>query len=171
VLSLSITHTPPTHLHRPHVNLWLVAVVVLAAVLVGLGTWVLVDRYAGGSGATQDAATLIDGSNAAISNADAAALASFYAPNAVITRDDGGVTAGAEAIRGLVPMTQSLDYKVWRVAPVSVEGDFATTFLQYTSTMGEGTEPAVYQLREGKILRMWFFKLGDTPPFDNAVMP
>ena len=166
-----MTHTPPTHLHRLHVNLWLVAVVVLAATLVGLGTWVLVGRYAGGGGAAQNAATLIDGSNTAISNADAAALASFYTPNAVITRDDGGVTAGAEAIRGLVPMTQALDYKVWRVAPVSVEGDFATTFLQYTSTISEGIEPAVYQLREGKILRMWFFKLGGTPPFDNAVMP
>ena len=164
-------YAPEVHVHRPHVNYWLVAVIGLAVALVALGSWVLIDRYAGGGGATQNAATLIDGSNAAISNADAAALASFYTPDAVITRDDGGVTAGAEAIRGLVPMTQALDYKVWRVAPVTVEGDFATTFLQYTSTMGEGTEPAVYQLREGKILRMWFFKLGDTPPFDNAVMP
>jgi len=155
----------------PHVNLWLVAVVVLAASLIGLGAWVLVDRYTGGGGATHDATTLVDQSNTAISNGDAAALTSLYTPDGVITRDDGGVTAGAKEISGLVPMTKMVNYKVWRVAPVSVEGNFATTFLQYTSTTGEGTDTAVYQFKEGRILRMWFFKLGTTPPFDNALMP
>jgi ketosteroid isomerase-like protein len=164
-------YAPEAQAHRPHVNYLLVAVIGLAVALVAFGSWVLIDRYAGSDGATQNAATLIDGANAAISSADADALASFYTPDAMISRDDGGVTVGVEAIRGLVPQTKLLDYKVWRVAPVAVEGDFASTFLQYTSATGEGVEPAVYQLREGKILRMWFFKLGDTPPFDNAVMP
>lgn len=159
------------HVHRPHINLWLVAVVGLAAALVGSGAWVIVDRYTGGGGATDNATALIDESNAAISNADAAALSSLYTRNAEITRDDGGVTVGAEAIGALAPMTKMVSYRVWRVAPVSVEGDFATTFLQYTSATGEGTDIAVYQFREGKILRMWFFKLGTTPPFTNAVMP
>lgn len=129
-------YAPEAQVHRPHVDYLLVAVIGLAVALVALGSWVLFDRYAGGGGATQNATTLIDGANAAISSADADALASFYTPDAVISRDDGGVTAGTEAIRGLVPQTKLLDYEVWRVAP-----------------------------------RMWFFKLGDTPPFDNAVMP
>ena len=63
------------------------------------------------------------------------------------------------------------DFQVERVAPVTVDGDFATTFMKYTSVSAGGTEVGVFQLEEGKILRYWFFKLGATPPFDDAVMP
>jgi len=37
------TYAPETHRHRVHVNPWLVAVIVLAAALVALGAWVLID--------------------------------------------------------------------------------------------------------------------------------
>jgi hypothetical protein len=37
-------HVRWPHMRRPHVNPWLVAVVALAAALVGLGTWMLVNR-------------------------------------------------------------------------------------------------------------------------------
>jgi hypothetical protein len=64
----------------------------------------------------------------------------------------------------------NIDFRVKRVAPVSVEGDFATTFMEYTSSAADGTQVGVYQFEKGKILRFWFFKLGSDPPFDNAVL-
>ena len=154
--------------HRSHVNLWLVAVIGLVAALVALGSWVLIDRY---TGPEHDATTLIDDLNAAWSAGDAEAVATFFAPDAVMTRDDGQQTVGVDAISGLVPLTEASDFQVERVAPVTVEGDFATTFMKYTSVSAGGTEVGVFQLEEGKILRYWFFKLGATPPFDDAVMP
>lgn len=33
------------HVRRPHINLWLAAVVGLSAALVGLGSWALVDQF------------------------------------------------------------------------------------------------------------------------------
>ena len=161
-------HGSPIPEHRSHVNLWLLAVVGLAAALVALGSWVLIDRY---TGPEHDATTLIDDLNAAWSAGDAAAVATFFAPDAVMTRDDGQQTVGVEAISGLVPITEASDFQVERVAPVTVEGDFATTFMQYTSVAAGGTEVGVFQLKEGKILGYWFFKLGATPPFDNADLP
>lgn len=168
MIVVSATHAPPVHAHRLHVNVWLVAVIGLAAALVALGSWVLIDRY---TGPEHDVTTLIDDMNAAWSAGDAEAVATFFAPDAVMTRDDGQQTVGVEAISGLVPITEASDFQVERVAPVTVEGDFATTFMQYTSVSAGGTEVGVFQLREGKILRYWFFKLGVTPPFDNALMP
>jgi uncharacterized protein (TIGR02246 family) len=154
--------------HQSHVNLWLVAVIGLVAALVALGSWVLIDRY---TGPEHDATTLIDDLNAAWSAGDAEAVATFFAPDAVMTRDDGQQTVGVDAISGLVPLTDASDFQVERVAPVTVEGDFATTFMKYTSVSAGGTEVGVFQLEEGKILRYWFFQLGATPPFDDAVMP
>lgn len=165
------TYGSPVPEHRSHVNLRLVAVIGLAAALVtlvALFSWVLIDRY---TGPEHDATTLIDDLNAAWSAGDAEAVATFFAPDAVMTRDDGQQTVGVEAISGLVPITEASDFQVERVAPVTVEGDFATTFMQYTSVSAGGTQVGVFQLEEGKILRYWFFKLGATPPFDNALMP
>ena len=71
------TYPHRIHVHRPHVNWPLVAIVGLAAALIGLGSWVLVDRYAGGGGATQDATTLIDRFNAAVSANDAKAASAL----------------------------------------------------------------------------------------------
>lgn len=72
---MSTTYAPA---HRPHSNGWLVAVIVLAAALVALGTRVLIDRYARGGGATQDATTLIDDLDTAFSTGDASAIPSLY---------------------------------------------------------------------------------------------
>jgi hypothetical protein len=51
-----------------------------------------------------------------------------------------------------------------------VSGEFAATLAEYRygSSSGLGTLLAVYQLREGKILREWTFKLGATEPFANT---
>jgi ketosteroid isomerase-like protein len=158
------THVPEIHVRRLHVNVWLVAVVGLAAALVALGTWVLVDRYAGGGGATQDATTLIDDFNAAITAGDADAVA------ALITSDFETWTTGSDlytADEFLARATSPLGAE--RIAPVTVEGDFATTYVTVSAVANPLV--AVYQLEDGRIFRLWGFELGSTPPFDNAVLP
>ena len=90
---MSITHAPPTHV-RPHVNPWLVAVVVLGAALVGLGTWVLIDQTR--SSSTQDLASpevtaMLNARIAAMNRFDAEAIAALYSQNAVMEEIEAGV--------------------------------------------------------------------------------
>ena len=102
---MSITHAPPTHV-RPHVNPWLVAVIVLGAVLIGLSTWVLLDQTR--SSSTQDLASpevtaMLDARIAAMNRAtsttrspsnslsDAKAIAAFYSNDAVMEEIEAGV--------------------------------------------------------------------------------
>lgn len=59
-----------------------------------------------------------------------------------------------------------------RVAPVTLDGDFATTFVKITGVgIDETPVVTVFQLEDGKILRQWGFGIGMTEPFDNAVVP
>lgn len=164
-----------TYPHRiqvrfPHVNVLLVAVVGLALALVGLGSWVLVDRYAGGGGATQDATALIDKFNAAGNAGDASALVALVTSD-VVMRSEGSVITGAQALGGAATVASFQGLRVERIAPVTVEGDFATTFLRATQPGSVRTMLAVNQIKDGKIFRIWGFDLGVTPPFENAVMP
>ena len=162
------TYVPEVHARRPHVNVWAVAVVALAAALVALGTWVLVDRYAGGDSATQDATTLIDDVATAISTGDANAIPSLYASNAVQRSIGVGETyTGVKAIRALAGCCT-----VERLAPVTVEGEYATSFMRLAAP-GWPTvvSISVFQIKDGKIVRDWHFVPGETPPFDNAVLP
>jgi hypothetical protein len=138
----------------------------LAAALVALGTWVLVDRYAGGDGATPDATALIDDLNTAFSTGDANAIPSLYAGDAVIW-SMGETYAGVNAIRALADGSFTAE----RVAPVTVDGAVATTFVKLTSGAETGTTLSVFQIDDGKIVRQWNFVPGQTPPFDNAVLP
>jgi len=158
------THVPEIHVRRLRVNVWLVAVVALAAALVALGAWVLVDRYAGTDPAAE-ATALVDDWNAAV-NADYPADA--LAP--LITSDFETWTTGGDlytADEFLALATSPLGAE--RIAPVTVEGDFATTYVKVSAL----ADPliAVYQLKDGRIFRLWAFELGSTPPFDNAVLP
>jgi ketosteroid isomerase-like protein len=153
-------------MHRWHVNPWLVAVIVLGVAVVALGTWVIVDRYTGGDTATQDATTLIDNVSAAYTTNDAAALASYYAPDAVI-RSLGDEYTGIATIQSLASGT----WQVERIAPVTVDGEFATTFVTLHAGDQARTAVATFQIEDGKIVRQWGFALGETSPFDNAVMP
>lgn len=162
---------PPVHRHLTTV-LWVI-VGVLAAALVALGAWVVVDRY---TGPEQDATALIDDVAAAMSNGDADALRSLYTSDAVIVdpfTSTGETTAvGLKAITDLVPQAVAEGFALERIAPVTVEGDFATTFLRWSTNSGQGgTVVGVYQLKDGKILREWALQPGLTPPLDNAVTP
>ncbi len=164
------TYAPPLRLHRPHVNLWLVAVVGLAAALVALGSWVLVDRYTGGGGATQDATTLVDDLATAVTAGDAKAISGLYASDAVFVTAGGDRFVGRKDVTNVVMAPSSFDLHLERIGPVATEGDFVTAFVHYSDGM-EGTELTVFQLKDGKIVRQWAFEVGLTPPFDNAVMP
>ena len=171
------TYASRVHLHRPHVNVWLVAVVGLAAALVALGSWVLIDRY---SGTEYEAATVADDLMAAVNARDADAVASMITADAVFV-DAGGDVAVAADVISTVPQTP---WTMERVSPVTVEGDFAATFVRMTPREGltEGVpvdvavntsteQLVVFQLENGKIARMWDFLPGFTEPFDSANMP
>jgi hypothetical protein len=166
------TYAPEVHgRRRLHVNPWLVAVVALAAALVALGTWVLVDRYTGGDTATEDATTLLDDFYAASTAHDGQALSARLASGAVFWTD-GTTISGPKTIVNEILTTPGL--KVERLAPVTVEGDFASTFIAFTIPVaGLDKAPAaeVVQLKDGKIYRVWDFGLGVTPPLDNTAMP
>ena len=157
------TYVPEVHVRRPHVSVWLVAVIGLAAALIGLAAWVLVDRYAGTDPAAE-ATALVDDWNAAV-NADypADALAPLITSDFEARTSGNFYTADEFLARATIPVGAE------RIAPVTVEGDFATTYS--TLSVLPGTHLTVFQFEQGKISRFWSFQLGSTPPFDNAVLP
>lgn len=165
------TYTPPAHVHhRPQIDVRLGAIIGLVAALIALGSWVLVDRYTGG-GATHDAATLIDKWQAASTAHDEKAVTALVTSDAV-QWFDGSTFSGPKAIFGGI-MTDP-DLKVERTAPVTVSGDFASTFASVTApSAGVSQVPIVeiYQFKDGKIFRHWAFALGTTAPFNTAVTP
>ena len=163
---MSVAHAPPTHVHRSHINPWLVAVIALGAAVIALGTWVIVDNYTGGDTAAEDAATLIDNSGTAFTTNDASALPTYYASDAVV-RSLGQEYVGLEAIQPLASGT----WQVERIAPVPVNGEYATTFVRLTAGDQATTAVTTFQIQDGKIVRQWSFALGETSPFDNAVAP
>lgn len=168
---MSVAHAPPTHVHRPHVNPWLVAVIALAAALVGLATWVAVDRFTGGGGATHDATTLIDQWQTASTAHDGQAITALLTKDAV-QWFNGSALTGPKAIVDGVMTDPGL--RIERTAPVTVEGDFASTFASITApSAGVSKLPVVeiYQLQDGKIFRQWVFALGTTAPFNNTATP
>lgn len=162
------TYAPEAHPHRRfHVNPWLVALIALAAAVVGLGTWMIVDRYTGGDTATQNATTMIDDVNTAFTTGDANALDSLYASNAVIRSFGTNETyVGVAAISELADGS----FTVERISPVTVNGEYATTFVKLTSGGQNVTTISVFQIQDGKVVRQWNFAPGQTPPFDNALM-
>ena len=165
---MSTTHVPPVHAHRVHFDPWHVAVVVLAAALVGLGAWVVYDNVTAGDSATEDATTLIDDFNAAGVANDGAKAMTMMTPDATLW-SNGDVISGAKAWGDAIDTTPTLTLD--RLAPVTVEGNLATTFVRY-GVPGAGYEPRssvfVYQLRDGKIAKAWAFVTGVTPPLDTV---
>lgn len=169
------TYTPPVRVrHHPHIDVRLGAIIGLVAALIALialGSWVLVDRYTGGGGATHDATTLIDKWQTASTAHDGPALTALLASNAV-QWFDGSTLSGPKAILNGIMTDPGL--RIERTAPVTVEGNFASTFASITApSFGVSQLPMVeiYQLKDGKILRQWVFVLGTTAPFTNTATP
>ena len=157
---------PPVHRHLTTL-LWVV-VGVLAAALVALGAWMVVDRY---TGPEADATALFDDLTSAWSSYDEAAVRSMYAPAAIFIGAGGDTYTGVDSIVTNVPAVEAINAKVERVAPVTVEGDLSSTFVRFTSDSINETWLTVLQTKDGKILRQWDFQAGMTPPLDNAVTP
>ena len=156
---------PPVHRHLT-TALWIV-VGVLAAALVALGAWVIVDRY---TGPEADATALIDDVAAAWSSGDVAAMRDLYATDVVYSEPYGDTATGLSQLTEVAPTANAEGFTLERVAPVTVEGDFATTFMHYTTDSGQaGTVVAVYQIEDGKVVGEWALQPGLTPPLDNAV--
>jgi hypothetical protein len=88
----------------------------------------------------------------------------------VIAWVDGSVVGGANMFASEISSTPTLTSE--RIAPVSVEGDYATTFARF-GVPAQGQEPTtflmVYQLRDGKIARLWQLLPGQSVPLDNAL--
>lgn len=157
------------HTRRPHLSAWLVAVVVLGTALVALGTWMVVGHRADGGGANEQA-TLVDRFNDALNAADGSALRSLMTKGVVMV-SLGETRVGADAVAKRLIGSSRTGLRVERIAPVTVHGQYATTFVKYTSPGGEsGIMLAVFQIRDGKVVRIWGMEPPVTPPFGSSVI-
>lgn len=168
---MSSVHVPGTHVGRPHINLWLVAVVALTAALVALGAWVLIDQTRSSSAqglASSEVTTMLDGWLAAENRYDARAMAAFFAQDAVMEEHDPMVPDGVLVTKGLDQIYQrwqvGADYfraQGWRVESGGVRsqiGDYVVS----TEIFGVPGEKPVGQVvvvdkldEKGKIAHQW----------------
>lgn len=156
---------PPSGVGYGRVNrLLLFAVAVLAAGLASLGGWVLVDHYTGSPSAAEQ---IVDRFATVWSSGSGAGASTIYAPTAVEKAFDGSTITGSAALGALIQQAGTIDLKVERLTPVSVSGEFVSTFVRLGSTTGSNTILLVLQVRDGKIVRQWNFTPGLTQPFDN----
>jgi hypothetical protein len=154
-------------------RLLLALVLVLAAALVGLGAWTILDRGDGES----DAEALWDETLAAWSSYDRDAVESLYAQDAQLRTIGGGTRgvatfSGSEAIGASVAFFELEGLELARSSDVAVHGELAASF--GTSTTAPEIPPEtvlnVVQIRDGKIVRQWsFWPFGAGAPFDNAL--
>lgn len=144
------------------VNRWLiVAVIALAAALVGLGAWVLVDQL---STPENDATALIDETMAAINAGDAAGAASTYAEDATLNLF-GDVYTSRAAIERRYADATGVGTRIERAGDVIVSGDSAVTFAEWTNDLGMSeTDISVFQLEDGLIKGHWEFIADEWPP-------
>jgi hypothetical protein len=122
---------------RQHINLWLVAVVGLAAALVALGAWVLVDRNTSATvsatGPSQGLASpqvvrMLKNRLAAMDSGHAEAVAAFYTRTGVLEERDvtpAVVTKGREQIVRRVQVLQSYDMPLESESSVIQFGRYA----------------------------------------------
>ena len=87
------THASERHEQRPHLDLWLVAVVGLVAALVALGSWVLIDRTTWGFAAR------IAGGNVRAAQVQGLPVGRLIMGETAAVRDD--IAAVAEAVHGV----------------------------------------------------------------------
>lgn len=141
-----------------------VAVAALAAVLVGLGAWVLVDRLSGGG--TDEITALVDRNLAAMNAADAAAAAATYTEDAVINLF-GEEHYGRQEITASLQGVIDVGTQLHRVSDVAANGEYVSFFHEWTNELGmEGADLSVMQIENGLIAAHWEFNLREWPPLD-----
>lgn len=146
---MSITHAPPTRVRRPHINPWLVAVLVLAAGLVAFGAWTILDRSTEPKPA---AAQIVDGLNAAVNVGDADAIRALFTPDAVFQVSTGENITGLDNVVNTALIPYAVRLRLERVGPVATAGNSAASFIKVSGT--GGMELFVLQIKDGKIVRM-----------------
>lgn len=169
---MAIMHEAPTHVRRPRVNLWLVAVIALAAALIALGAWVLVDRNTSSSApgrASPEVATMLADRIAAMNREDGPAAAVFYTKDAIMQEEDnaivqqegppGLVTKGRKQIAARLQFLSEAGLRIERVgAPIQM-GRFVGEAVRFYEFGGSGTGEGVlvFELDKssGKIAHQW----------------
>jgi len=116
------------------------------------------------------ATAVLDDFYAAANTQDEEALRALFADDIVVW-SNGTVMTGEDEVVGAIMTTAGLTMN--RLAPVTVYGDFATTYVRFTVTSAGLDGPVVetFRLENGQIVRAWDLVLGVTPPFDNTATP
>ena len=160
---MAVTRAPTTHTHRPQPNLWLVAVIAVAAVLVAIGAWVIVDQT--GSSSTQglaspEVAAMLENRIAAFDRADGRAAAAFYTRDAIMQEEDIGlITSGRQQIAARLQYLIDAGLRMRPVgAPIQI-GRFVGEAVRFYNpggtAIGEGVLAFELDKNSGKIAHQW----------------
>jgi hypothetical protein len=157
---------------RPHADVWHVAVIALAAALVGLGIWVLLDRTTSSATpglASPEVASMLEDRLAALNSGDAEAISTFYTANAVLEERDvtpARVTRGSVAIgNAIATYVNSYGLQVERVSPIIQTGRGVAEATIYPSDPTLGWTLVYLLDREsGKITHQWVLPAQDIAP-------
>lgn len=141
---VSTPHAATFHTRRPRINPWLVAVAALAAALVGLGVWVLVDRQTKTTEALASPAVVAMLVNriAAWDRADGKAVAAFYTRDAVMEERDvtpAFVSRGRQAIGDRLQTIIDLGLRMRPVGTPVQMGRFVGEPVRFYAVEGEST--------------------------------
>ena len=159
---MSVVHIPPTHARRWHVGPLLVTVLVLAAALVALGTWTLVDRQESSSTtglASPKVVAMLRNRIAALNSGDDKAIAAFYARDAVLEERDvtpAVVTSGSQQIGERIGSIVRLFGM--QLEPTGPMVRLGGTVAEATSVPGNPDEGFILAYRldaQGKIAHQW----------------
>ena len=158
---MAVTHAGSAHGRRPSLNPWLVAVIALAAALLALGAWVVVDQTKSPSTeglASPNVVAMLRDRVAAVNSGDAKAISSFYTRNAVLEERDVTppiVTKGGKEIGERISGLAAIGLKLESASPViRLDG----TVAEATSMPGYPDEGfiLVYKLAaNSKIAHQW----------------
>jgi len=162
---VSTTYAPHAHVRRPHGVLWLGVGIGLLAILIGLASWAVYEQV---TGPEQTATQLMDDATVAWTAPTMGAFADVYTDDAVVVLADGTELFGVEAIHGAAARLAPVSFAAERVAPVTVEGDYATTFVHWTSRVEEGTQAQIARLEDGRIAELAVIELGPGFPRELA---
>ena len=159
---MAATHAGQAHVDRQF-NPWLAAVIALAAALVALGAWVIVDqtRSSPSEGlASAEVATMLENRIAAFDRADGRAAAAFYSKDAIMQEEDIGLTTtGREQIAARLQYLTDAGLRMKTVGAPIQSGRFVGEAVRFYDPSGtaRGEGVLVFELdkNSGKIAHQW----------------